>query len=214
YSPAYCWRAILLFTVGTCEEAVAELQRGLEYDPVSAYLEAHLGIILCFGGQWERACEHCSKALDLDPNFLVARCALALAYQFQSHTERAIRELEKAVEVSGRDPWALSYLAAVYAASGEHHEAQHLLIELEQRRNREYITAINFAGIYFQLRKLDQGFECLDAACQERAPQSSLIHQNPLIATAEVRNDARFARVMDRIGLKHDRWASCRPDLR
>jgi len=207
YSPAYCWRAILLFTIGTCEQAVAELKRGLEYDPISAYLEAHLGIILCYGGQWERACEHCLKALDLDPNFLVARCALALAYHFQSHTERAIRELEKAVEVSGRDPWALSYLAAVYAASGEYHEAQHLLIELEQRRKREYITAVNLAGIYFQLGKLDQGFEWLDAACQERAPQSTWIHQNPLFAIAEVRNDARFARVMDRIGLKYDNWA-------
>jgi serine/threonine-protein kinase len=204
YSPTCCWRAILLFTVGTWEQAVDELKRGLEYDPVSAYLEAHLGIISCFAGQWALATEHCSKALDLDANFLVARCALALAYYFQSHAERAIRELERAVEASGRDPWPLSYLASVYAASGAHNKAQHLLIELEQRRKREYISATNLAGIYFQLRKLDQGFECLETACQERAPQCSWIHRNPLIATPGARSDPRFARMMDRIGLRDD----------
>lgn len=44
YTPACCWHAILLFTLGQYEQAVAELKRGLEYDPLSVYMETHLEV--------------------------------------------------------------------------------------------------------------------------------------------------------------------------
>jgi len=203
YSPACCWRAILLFAVANWRQAVAELKRGLELDPLSAYLEMHLGIILCFAGEWPRAAEHCSKALELDPNFSAARCTLALAYFFESHVERAIQELLRAVETSGRDPWPLAHLAAVYAASGAHEPAQSLLLELEQRRNREYISSIHMAAIHFQFGNLDRGFDRLEDAVEERAALAPWIHRIPLIATEEVRSDVRFSRLMDRMGLNY-----------
>ena len=204
YTPACCWHAILLFTLGHWEQAVAELKRGLEYDPLSVYMETHLGIILCFAGEWLKASEHCLKALELDPNFLVARSTLGVSYYFQSRVQQAIRELELAVEASGRDPWPLAYLATVYAASGAHDEAQHILCELEQRRKREYISAVHIAAIYLRLGKLDQGFEWLEKACDERAALTGWIHRNPLIATDDVRNDPRFADLMRRIGLSYE----------
>jgi tetratricopeptide (TPR) repeat protein len=183
---------------------VAELKRGLECDPLSVYMETHLGIILCFAGEWAAASEHCSKALELDPQFLVARSTLGISYYLQSRTEQAIRELERAVEASGRDPWPLAHLATVYAGSGVHDKAQHILHELEQRRKSEYISAIHIAAIYFRLGKLDQGFERLEEACDERAALTSWIHRNPLIATDDVRNDDRFSDLMRRIGLSYD----------
>jgi tetratricopeptide (TPR) repeat protein len=161
-------------------------------------------MILWLAGEWYEASEHCLKALELDPTFLVARCTLGISYYFQSRVEQAIRELEAAVEVSGRDPWPLAYLATVYAASGLHDKAQDILYELEQRRKREYVSAVHIAAVYLRLGQLDQVFGWLAEACNERAPLASWIHRNPLIATDDVRNDPRFADLMRRIGLSYD----------
>jgi hypothetical protein len=84
-----------------------------------------------------------------------------------------------------------------------HRDAQHILCKLEQRRKREYISALHIAAIYLRLGKRDRGIEWSGEACNERAALVGWIHRNPLIATDDVRNDPRFADVMHRIGISY-----------
>src|ERR1700733_12012230 len=101
-------------------------------------MQAHLGVTLCYAERWAEAVRQCSKALEWDPNFLISRCALGAAFYFQSRVDDAIRELQVAADGSQRDHWALAYLGAVYAASGNREQAKAIVRELEDRRRKQY----------------------------------------------------------------------------
>ena len=204
YGPARYWHTNLMFVRGLWDEAIAELKLGLEYDPLSVYMQAHLGVTLCWAGRWAEAVQQCSKALEWDPNFLSARCALGASYYFQSRGDESIRELQGAVEGSGRDHWAMAYLGAVYAASGDRARAGYILRELEERRKREYISAVHIATIYIQLGKLDDAFKWLEEAYQERSAFMFAVHRYPFIGTDKINRDPRFKDLMRRIGLTYD----------
>jgi serine/threonine protein kinase/Flp pilus assembly protein TadD len=205
YGPARYWHSILLFVPGRWEEAIAEVKLGLEYDPLSVYMQAHLGVTLCYAGRWAEAVQECSKALEWDPNFLSARCALGASYYFLSGVDEAIRELQGAVEGSGRDHWALAYLGAVYAASGNREQAEAIVRELEDRRKTQYISALHIATVYTQLGKLDEAFQWLEEAYQERSAFLFAVHRYTFIGTgSNLRHDPRFQDLMSRIGLTYD----------
>jgi tetratricopeptide (TPR) repeat protein len=204
YGPARYWHTNLMLMRGQWDEAIAELQLGLEYDPLSVYMQAHLGVSLFWAGRWAEAVQQCSKALEWDPNFLIARCALCASYYFQSRVEEAIRELQAAVEGSGRHQWAMAYLGAVYAASGDRARAEQILRELEDRRKREYISAFHIATIYTQLGRIDDTFKWLEEAYQERSALMFSFFRYPFIDTDNVRQDPRFKDLKLRVGLSDD----------
>jgi tetratricopeptide (TPR) repeat protein len=194
-----------LFVPGKWDEAVAEVKLGLEYDPLSVYMQAQLGVTLCYAGRWAEAVQECSKALEWDPNFLSARCALGASYYFLSRVDEAIRELQGAVEGSGRDHWALAYLGAVYAASGSREQAEAIVRELEDRRKTQSISALHIATVYTQLGKLDEAFQWLEEAYQERSAFLFAVHRYTFICTSSnLRTDPRFQGLMSRIGLTYD----------
>jgi tetratricopeptide (TPR) repeat protein len=124
---------------------------------------------------------------------------------FQSRADDAIRELQGAVEGSGRDHWALAYLGAVYAASGSHEQAEAIVRELEDRRKTQSMSALHIATVYTQLGKLDEAFQWLEEAYQERSAFLFAVHRYAFIGTSSnLRTDPRFQGLMSRIGLTYD----------
>jgi eukaryotic-like serine/threonine-protein kinase len=204
YGPARYWHSLLLLMRGQGDKAIAELKLGLEYDPPSVYMHAHVGSALFWCGRWAEGSEQSLKALEWDPNFLSARCTLGACYFFLSRVEEAIHELQAAVEASRGNIWAVAYLAAVYAASGNHERAYEIVRELEERRQKEYISAFHIATVYVQLGKVDESFKWLDEACQERAAMIFSVHRYPFINNDAVLHDPRFADLMQRIGVSYD----------
>lgn len=204
YGPARYWHTTLALMQGQWDAAVAELRLGLECDPLSIYMQAHLGVALFYAGRWMESVRECSKALEWDPNFLSARITLGAAYFYQSRIDEAIRELEGAVEGSGRDQWALAYLGAVYAASGRYALAENIVREFEERRKREYISGLHIATVYVQLGRTDEAIQWLEVAYRERASFMFAMHRYNFIGDREIAHDPRFLDLMRRVGLSND----------
>jgi TolB-like protein/Tfp pilus assembly protein PilF len=201
YSPARYWHTTFLMVGGAWEEAIRELQRGLEYDPLSMYMQAHLGIVSLYAGKYEEASKQLRKALELEPNFFVARSFLGISYFLDSRLDMALRELQTAIESSGRHQWPVARLGLVYAASGDQMRALEIITELEQRRQTEYISAMDIAAIYTQLGEVEKAFEWLEKAYEERASLLFSLARFPLYSTDKLRNDPRFEALLRRIGL-------------
>ena len=201
YGPARYWHSILLFVGGRWDDSISELKLGLKYDPMSVYMQAHMGVTLFWAGRWAESAEQCMKALEWDPNFLSARAVLGASYYFMGRVQEGIRELQAIVETSGRDSWAHSYLGAVYASAGNRTEAGRIVKELENRRKREYISAFSIATVYAALAEIDKAFEWLEAAYQERASFMFGFHRHPFISSEAMRRDRRFTDLMQRVGV-------------
>ncbi len=201
YGPAHYWYANLWLLWGRLEEAIAEVQRGLEYDPLSVYMQNFLGVVFLSAQKYPEASKQFQKALELDPSFFVARSALGVAHYFESRFEESVRELQKAIESSDRDQWPVAILGAVYAAVGDQSRARELLMELERRRQNEYVSALDIAKIYTYLDDTDKAFEWLEKAYEERSALLFTIDVHPFLPFDSLRSDSRFEDLLLRIGL-------------
>ncbi len=203
YSPARYWYSIWLLIVGRLDESIAEARRALECDLLSAYAQTHLGIMLLFCGRVEEACREIQIAIEFNPKFLLARSMLGACHHLLSRINEAIAVLESAVAEAERDSWPLAYLGAVYAASGRCDRALEILKELEERQARQYVSSVNLAAIHANFNDLEGVFRSFERAYADHDPLLFSTLRHPLIATAEVRRDPRYAEFARRVDLRN-----------
>jgi len=200
YPTAHQWFAQYLGLTGRTKEALAEIRRAQELDPLSLVIYATAGVILFWARQYDPAIEQCRKVLDLNPNFPIAHVWLGMTYEQKGNYEEAIRELEKSVELFEREPIALGALAHAYARSGKRGEAQKALEELNQLRQRRYVSAYDMAVIHAGLGETDQSWAWLEKACEERSSwMAHFYKRDPRLDG--LRPDPRYKDLLRRMGL-------------
>jgi tetratricopeptide (TPR) repeat protein len=197
YAPAHQWYSSYLVAMGRFDEAIAEAKRAEELEPLSFISNSHLGWILYFAGRYDEAIEHCNRLLDVDPSFFPARRYLGLAYEQKGMYKEAIAQFEQGVKLS-KSPLMLSLLGHAYAASGRKADAQRVLTELDQQKQR-YVSPYTIATIYAGLGDKDQSFKWLEKAFEERDIWLMNLKVDPVLKN--LRSDQRFGNLLQRIGL-------------
>jgi DNA-binding winged helix-turn-helix (wHTH) protein/TolB-like protein len=197
YAPAHQWYSSYLVAMGRFDEAIAEARRAQELEPLSFISNSHIGWILYFAGRYDEAIEHCKRLLDVDPNFFPARRYLGLVYEQKGMYKEAIAEFQQAAKLSG-SPLMMSLLGHAYAVSGNRAEAQRILVELGQQKQR-YVSPYTVATIYAGLGEKDQAFKWLEKAFEERDIWLMNLKVDPLFKS--IRSEARFTSLLQRIGL-------------
>ena len=73
YPTAHFWRGVYLASMGRISEALVEMHRAQDLDPLSLPIVAIGGWILYLARQYDQAIEQSQKALIMDPNYALAR---------------------------------------------------------------------------------------------------------------------------------------------
>jgi tetratricopeptide (TPR) repeat protein len=193
------WYAILLMTTDRMEEALREIKRAQELDPLSLVINTTGAWVLARAGQSDRAIEQLRKTLEMDQSFALAYYRLAQTYLETGMYAEAIPELRKAIALSGESPRAMAELGLAYARSGNRGEAQKLLSELKERSKQRYVSPFDFALIHGGLGDKDQALQWLERAYQERSVSLYRLKSSP--AFEGLRSDQRFQDLVRRIGL-------------
>lgn len=197
YAPAHQWYSSFLVAMGRFDEAISEAKRAQELEPLSFIGNSHLGWILYLAGRNDEAIAHCKRLLDVDPNFFPARRYMGLAYEQKGMYAEAIDQFQQGVKLS-RSPLMISLLGHAYAASGRKAEAQRILAELDQQKQR-YVSPYTIATIYTGLGDKDQAFKWLESAFGERDIWLMNLRVDPVLKA--LRSDARFTSLVKRMGL-------------
>jgi TolB-like protein/DNA-binding winged helix-turn-helix (wHTH) protein/Tfp pilus assembly protein PilF len=197
YATAHHWYAWHLSVLGRNDEAIAEMRKAENLDPLSLIINADLAELLAILRSYEESMRQSHKTIEMDPNFALAHNQLAQAYLAKHMNEEAVAELQKAVRLSGGSPTCIASLARAYAASGKRSEAVRLLSELKKRSIPSYSDASEISVIYAALGDKDQAMNWLEKAFEERFNPSVLLRPgfDPL------RSDPRFEDLERRIGL-------------
>jgi DNA-binding winged helix-turn-helix (wHTH) protein/TolB-like protein/Tfp pilus assembly protein PilF len=195
YAPAHQWFSSYLVAIGRFEEAIAEAKRAQELEPLSFISNSHLGWIYYLAGRNDDAIEHCQRLLDVDPNFFPAHRYMGLAYEQKGMYREAIAEFEKGVRLSG-SPLMLSLLGHAYAVSGRRADAQRMLSELDQQKQR-YVSPYTVATIYAGLGESDMVFKWLEKAFEDRDIWLMNLKVDPIFAG--FRTDHRFENLLKRM---------------
>jgi serine/threonine-protein kinase len=192
--------AVCLMFFGRNEEALAEVQRSVELDPLSPRVNYVRGRMLFFMRQYDRAIDQFIQTLEIDPNYVPAHELLGYAYEQKGMPKEAIAEWGKALILRGAGEQASS-LERTYGASGFEAAvralAQQQLEKLNERVKRgEYVPAFEYAASYTHLGDKEQAFAWLDKAVQERNGFVFRVKVDPIYD--KLRADARFPDLLRR----------------
>jgi eukaryotic-like serine/threonine-protein kinase len=154
--------------MGRLEEALVELRRGLDIDPLSVPFNVSLGYSYDVTGQHDIAMAQYRNAMDLDPSAFGPHVFLAIAYQRTGRFEDAIAAAQKACELTRRSATTLGILAGIYGPAGRQGEARALLEELAALRRTTYVPPIAMVMAHAGLFESDRVLEWLDKGITER----------------------------------------------
>lgn len=185
---------------GRMDEAIAEVQRALESDPLSLFMRAWLSQYFILGRQYDRTIEECQKMTTLDPNYFFSYLALGEVLCERGLYCEAISQLRKAADLSGNAPLVLGYLGMSLAKSGEHATARAMLAALYDAAGHLYIPPTSLGTIHLGLGETDQVFTCLDHAIDDRDPIIVPIKTDPILDP--LRSDRRFTALLRKMNLE------------
>jgi TolB-like protein/Flp pilus assembly protein TadD len=187
-----------LLALGRFEQALAEVRRAEELDPLSLLISVNAGWTSYFARQYDRAIEQCRKALELDANSDGAHACLGQSYRAKGMHEPAIAESRLAVTLSGGHPARVVGLARAYAAAGRKSEAGKVLEELRQRGKRSYVPAYLLAMTHAALGEEEKALAALERAYAER--DRYLIWLKVDEVFDPLRGEPRFQDLLRRVG--------------
>jgi TolB-like protein/DNA-binding winged helix-turn-helix (wHTH) protein/Tfp pilus assembly protein PilF len=198
YATAHEWYAFDLVAMRRLDDALAEIRRAQQVDPLSLIINTDLGEILNYAGQPDAAVEQCEKVLALNPSFFHAHGILASTYLGKKMYLKAVAELRKAAQ-GPANPWFVGELAYALALSGRRTEAQQLLHDLTRPSQKHYGVALDMALVHAGLGDKKQAFWWLEKAYQERSGAMILLNVAPVFD--RLRSDSRFVDLVRRVGL-------------
>jgi tetratricopeptide (TPR) repeat protein len=183
--------------LGRFDEAIAEMRKAENLDPLSLIINADLAELLGLAHSYDESIRQSRKTIEMDPNFALAHNQLGQAYLQKHMYDAAVAELKKAVQLSGGSPAFIANLARACVASGQRGEAVKLLSDLKKRSNPSYSSASEIAMIYASLGDTDQAMNWLERGYEERFNPGVLLRPG----FGPLRTDSRFQNLVHRIGL-------------
>ncbi|HST24031.1 MAG TPA: BTAD domain-containing putative transcriptional regulator [Blastocatellia bacterium] len=199
YASARHWYSEYLYATGHLDEAIEEVKRAIEFDPLSLIINAHLGDVLYHARQYDQSIEQNRKVIEMDSSFAVARMDLGRAYGQIGMYEEAIAELKQTAKLFGDSLEGSWWTGLFYAAWGKTDEARAVLDELKKESNERHVSPYGVALIHTALGEKDQAFEWLEKAYE--AHDGELFNLKVEPSLDPLRRDSRFTDLLRRVGL-------------
>jgi eukaryotic-like serine/threonine-protein kinase len=193
----YAWA---ICASGHLDEAVREMRRAQELDPLSHTNNTALGVTLLFARQYREALVYCYKAAELAPNEAPIQANLGEAYALNGMYQQAIEHYEKA---STLDPEmrgdVLASIAAVLVSAGRKSEADSMMPEILKLAAEGKADPYTIAVLYCARGEKNRVFEWFDKSLQgglsgRITGNAGMIRYDPLLDP--LRSDSRFAALL------------------
>lgn len=199
YDTARWWYSGLLAALGRMDEAVDQITRARELDPLSPQAHGFAVRILYYARRYEEAIETVRQIRELGVDDFMTTPWLALSHHELGDTDRALATLE-AVPPEGRNPYVISALVRVLSAAGRTEEARRHLATLEAaygagRLHLPHLVALGHASLGDHDRTLDW----LETAAEDRDGALPWVAVEPAFDALEA--EPRFGALLERMGL-------------
>jgi len=194
--------ALLLWASGKTEEAIVVTERARERDPGNLVFTVSSADYRAQAGRLGEAVGLYRAALEVDPEDPRSLFGLAGIFRMRGELPQAIETLRKAYELSNEGD-GVKGLAG--ARTSEDYDAAQLSVarvrlgELYALARSRYVSPLDIARLQALVGEKERAFASLDAAFAERS--GGLVFLNVDRAWDGIRNDARFASLVRRVGL-------------
>jgi DNA-binding winged helix-turn-helix (wHTH) protein len=194
----------LLISRGRPEEGVEEIMRAQQFDPISPRANIDIAWSHIYTGQFDRAIAEARRTLERYPDFEEAYRCMERAYLMKGDFAGAVDAARHRMTALGRtaDLASLQSLAPRDAVQ----EIRRInLRRLEQQTATGWVDPYAVAAEHAFLGHAGQALAFLERAIESRSTNIPLMAVDPMLRS--LRGDARFQRLLLKVGLKPDRLA-------
>ncbi len=204
YVSAHQWYAEYLAAMGRHDEAIREMRRAEELDPLSVVIKSAAGWIFFFSHDYELAIERCQRVIEMDPGYGEVYSQLRRAYEQKGMYGEALAADEKlrAFKRKGAPGLAGVRTPPAIQSPGEYWRNIMRLTQNDlQSPDHKNAAQFRMAEIFAQLGETDLAFEWLEKAYQEHSFWLPFLNVHPHLDP--LRADPRFQSLLARVGLAH-----------
>jgi serine/threonine-protein kinase len=194
YADAYFSYSRFLASRRRLDEAIAQLARAVELDPLSLELRANRALLDYFAGRYDEAEHRLKEVLQTDSTDVLATWGLGLVAEQEGRLDQAIAILEPVVGASLNRKSSLGH---TYAVAGRTAKARAILAELQKASAERYVPAYWFALVHAGLGERDQALRYLERAFEERSTILAYLLIDPRLAP--LRSEPRFVALARRL---------------
>ena len=200
YATAHQWFAMgLLVNLGRISEAIKEINKALEFDPLSLIVNTAAGNIYLCAGYEDMAAEYAEKIMDMDPTFGFAHFILADVNKRRGKYDEAVEAILKASTFTGfLSQQEVSTLREAYASSGWAGHLRRWLDIMQSKAEQGQVIYYEIASVYARLGDIEKAIEYLEKAYEERDyGLNSLLTNEDL---AKLRSNPGFIELIKKMG--------------
>ena len=187
---------------GREQEALAELNRAHQFDPLSPIISTEVGFIHILARRYDEAIVVCKKLANENPTFaFVHKDCLARAYWGKRMYPQGIEEWKVYGELSGErnESEFASAMEKGFRSAGWKGALTKGIETLQAQSNTGYSSPYVIATLYAELGNKDQAFRWLNTAYQERDRWLLALKTDFLLDP--IRSDPRFTELVRKVGL-------------
>ena len=193
-----------LTPMGQREEALAEIRRAHELDPLARLTNRILGETLYMARRYDDAIRQFELTLEMFPDLYLAHNLLALAYASNNMPEESMRARQQMFLSVGREQEAQA-LGAAFAQEGE---AGMLQWQIERASSRVEVDGsegvsgarlFNLALLNARLGEAEEAFRWLEEAIRHRGGTVIFVRVHPWLDS--LRDEQRYEQLLRRMNL-------------
>jgi len=178
-SAAHLWYGMFLRDQNRLPEALPELRRAEQLEPLSVLASVNLAHAFLIAGDSSAALERALRAVDLAPDLPTASLLLATVYRKRSDTAAADAALARASGLSAGNPHAMALLACAYTRMGNRREGLRLYGEIQQLAAHRYVSPFDLGNLSLVLGDEDRAVSQFEEAYRQRSAGMIFLRNEP-----------------------------------
>jgi tetratricopeptide (TPR) repeat protein len=189
---------------GRHDDAIAEMKKALELDPLSTRIQSFAGRTYIWARRYDDALAQFQRVNQLDPDFALNHERLAHLYAILGKFDDAISQESKARLLMGEKAETVAQKADLLRRTSASHGAEgYWRTELQLSRGENppesYNSPLGLAVIYSHLGEKEQAFANLEIAYRDRDEELTNLAVAPQFDP--IRSDPRFVDLERRVGI-------------
>jgi eukaryotic-like serine/threonine-protein kinase len=181
------------------EEAISEVKRALELEPLSIPMGANLAGIYIYARKNDLALEQAKKIFALEPNHVTAQIWLVRALCANGRYGEAIALYETTLATDPSTEGLTQILGYAYAKAGRKRDALEVIRKHDEVGKRQFVGRYEVAAIYVALGEKDKAFAELEKSFAVRDWGIARLSVDPFLDP--IRDDPRFKELLQRMKL-------------
>ena len=188
-----------LAPLGRLQEAVEELERAVEEEPLHALLRSELAFALLEAGSEERAIAEFRKVMEIDEGFWAAHRFFGVHYALKGMEMEALAQFERAYQLAPWSSIAVGTLAGALVRTGDVSRASLLIQPLREAPGQTPGVPVGMTFFHLQCSELDAAASWMEKAIEQRDPSVLRLLADPL--ASRLRHSPRWPALAEMMNL-------------